>query len=58
MDVYKKATHVIAVAVLAAAGFFMTPAGQALVHQYPYIEPLASGLAVVAALYHNPKTSQ
>jgi hypothetical protein len=57
MNVYKKVTHALAAVVVAAAGFFLTPAGQSLLHQYPVLVPVASGLGALALLYHAPKAS-
>jgi hypothetical protein len=47
-------THVYAVIVAAASAFLATPAGIALLHQYPKLVPIIAGLAGLAALYHNP----
>jgi hypothetical protein len=57
MSVYKKVTYAIAVGVAAIAAFFVTPAGQALVHQYPVLVPIAAGFGVLATLFHDPKAS-
>lgn len=51
----KKVTHVVALIVVTGAAFCVTPAGQALVHQYPVLAPIAAGLATLAALYFNPQ---
>lgn len=52
----KKSAHVIAMVLASAAAFFVTPAGIALVHQYPFLAAVA---AIVAAgtTYFNPKSS-
>lgn len=50
----KKVTHLAAVAIIAIAGFLETPAGKALVSQYPHLAPIASGIGVLVALYSNP----
>lgn len=50
----KKITHVLAVAAAAVAIFFASPAGHAVLMQYPVIAPLANGLAMIMAIYHNP----
>lgn len=52
----KKLTHIIAVILTAATAFLVTPAGIALVHQYPIVAALAAALAV-ATTYFNPKAN-
>jgi hypothetical protein len=52
---FKTITHVYAVAVVAVAGFFMTPAGIAVLAQYPKLVPIVTGIAGIAAVYHTPK---
>jgi hypothetical protein len=49
----KTITHIYAAVAVAVGGFLLTPAGVAILHQYPR---LASLLALAAALgvYHNP----
>lgn len=49
----KKATHFIAVGILAIAAFFATPAGHALLMQYSWLAPLST-LIGVGAVYFNP----
>lgn len=51
----KPLTHVLAVGIAAAAGFFATPAGLAIVKQYPVLVPVAAGIGVIAALYRTPR---
>lgn len=51
----KPLTHVIAVGIAAIAGFLATPAGQALIRQYPVLVPVATGIGVIAALYRTPR---
>lgn len=51
----KPLTHVIAVGIAAIAGFLVTPAGQALIRQYPVLVPVATGIGVIAALYRTPR---
>jgi hypothetical protein len=53
---FKKITHVYAVIVVAAAAFFMSPAGIAVLAQYPKLVPVVTGIAGLAAVYHTPKT--
>ena len=55
MSKIKVVTHVLAGAAVAIAGFFVTPAGQAIIKQYPVLSPIAAGLALVLSLYHDPK---
>lgn len=52
--IFKAVTHGFAVVLSGAVVFAVSPAGQALVHQYP---KLAGALGIVTALgslYHNP----
>lgn len=51
----KKVAHVLAVTLAAIAGFFLTPAGKALLMQYPFLMPISMLLAG-ALTYFNPKT--
>jgi hypothetical protein len=51
---YKTITHVFAVALAAVAGFVVTPAGQAVIHQYPVLSGLAGVILTLAAVYHVP----
>lgn len=55
MGKYKKLTHVLAVVIAGVATFFATPAGLAVVKQYPVLAPAVAGLAMIAALYRSPK---
>lgn len=43
-----------AIGIAAAYGFLLSPAGSALVKQYPHLEAAVSGLAMLAALLHVP----
>lgn len=47
-------THFLAAAAAATVAFFVSPAGQAVLHQYPHLAPIASGVALIAGLYHSP----
>lgn len=47
-------THVLAVAFSAAVVFVMSPAGQALVKQYPKLSVASGILLAIAAVYHVP----
>ena len=52
----KKATHIFAWGLAAVAAFMVTPAGQALVHQYPIVSGISGVILALAAVYHEPKT--
>lgn len=52
---FKKITHVFAFVGAAAMGFIATPAGQALVHQYPIISAVTGMAGALIAVYHAPK---
>lgn len=54
MSKFKKVTHVFAAALTAAAAFVVTPAGRALIGQYPIFSAAAAGILALAAVYHNP----
>lgn len=54
MSKFKKITHIFAVILGAAAAFIATPAGKALVDQYPLVSAASAGVLALAALYHNP----
>jgi len=54
MSKFKKVTHVFAAALAAAAAFVITPAGKALVGQFPLLSAAAAGILALAAIYHNP----
>lgn len=53
---YKTVTHWLALGVTALAAFALTPAGQALIAQYPKLSIFFGFVGGVAALYHDPKT--
>jgi hypothetical protein len=50
----KAVEHVFALVGTAAMTFIVSPAGQAIVHQYPVLAPITSGLAFLLAYYHTP----
>lgn len=50
----KKITHVFAVVLAGAVAFAASPAGQALVHQYPVVSAVVGILSALAAVYHDP----
>ncbi len=47
-------THYLVVLYTAISGFAASPAGIALIHQYPYLAGVFSTLGFMAALYHIP----
>jgi hypothetical protein len=52
----KTITHFLALAAAAVGLFFLTPAGKALLMQYPVLASLMA-LLTVLGLYHNPLKS-
>jgi hypothetical protein len=54
MSKIKKITHVFAAALATAAAFVITPAGKAMIGQYPILSAAAAGILALAAVYHNP----
>lgn len=50
----KIATHVIAGIAVGAIAFAATPAGTALIKQYPVVSGAIAGLGVIVAAYHQP----
>lgn len=54
---FKTITHWFAVAIAAIAAFALTPAGHALVAQYPKLTVVFGAAGALAALYHNPKVT-
>lgn len=54
MSKFKRVTHVLAAIGLGIVGFIVSPAGQALIRQYPIISGVATGVAALAAVYHVP----
>ena len=49
-----KVTHVLALVGAAVWAFIATPAGQAVLHQYPVIAGLVGAVSTVLVVYHNP----
>jgi hypothetical protein len=49
-----KATHVIAAVLASVAAFALTPAGQALIAQYPHLAVVSGLVATLASLYKAP----
>lgn len=52
-----KITHAFAAVAAAVYAFFLTPAGTAVLHQYPKLAAGLAGLTTIAALYHNPSAA-
>jgi hypothetical protein len=52
-----RVTHYLALLAASITAFLLTPAGQALLLQYPKLASLIAGATWIAALYRNPKTS-
>jgi hypothetical protein len=57
MGKISKLTHILAIAGAAITAFVLTPAGQAIIHQYPKLAPIAGAVATLFAVYHNPKVA-
>jgi hypothetical protein len=57
MTKISKVTHIIAIIGAGVTAFVLTPAGQALIHQYPKLAPIAGAIATLFAVYHNPKSA-
>lgn len=55
MGPIRKATHIFAAALVLASAFAVSPAGQALIHQYPVLSGVAAAIAALVAVYHNPQ---
>ena len=53
---FKGVTHFAAAAFTAIVGFAASPAGQAIVKQYPKLSAAATLLGLLGALYHNPQS--
>ena len=54
---FKKVTHVAAALFAAAVGFAVSPAGEALVRQYPKLAAVSTLLGLLGSLYHSPKNA-
>jgi len=55
MNQWKKVTHVVAVGFATVAAFAISPAGQAVVKQYPKLAVAVTLIGSLGALYHEPK---
>lgn len=53
-----KLTHVLALGAAAVYGFILSPAGQAVLKQYPHLEPVVTGIVMIAGLYFSPKAAK
>jgi hypothetical protein len=54
---FKTITHVFAVILAGLAAFAVSPAGQAVVHQYPKLSGVVAAIVALSALYHSPKAA-
>lgn len=54
MPNYKNLTHYLALGLAAVASFVVTPAGQAVIKQYPWSSGLAGVILTLVAVYHIP----
>lgn len=50
----KTVTHVIAAVLATGAAFLVSPAGQALLKQYPKLSVVSGLVLTLASLYHDP----
>lgn len=50
-----KVTHILAGILAAVAAFALTPAGQALIAQYPHLAVVGGLLSTLSALYKSPQ---
>jgi len=53
MSKFKTLTHVLAGIAIVVVGWLATPAGMALVHQYPWLASVTLGAGILG-LYRNP----
>ena len=52
-----KLTHIFALLGAAVWGFLATPAGQAVLHQYPILSALSGAVSTIVMVYRNPHKS-
>lgn len=52
---FKMLTHIIAVVIVGIGSFAITPAGKALILQYPKLSVIVAAAAMLGTLYHTPK---
>jgi hypothetical protein len=55
--VSKKFTHLLAALLASVAAFALTPAGQALIAQYPHLAVVGGLLGTLSALYKDPNAA-
>lgn len=55
--VSKKFTHLLAALLASVAAFALTPAGQALIAQYPHLAVVGGLLGTLSALYKDPNAT-
>jgi hypothetical protein len=53
----KGITHLYALIAAAVGSFLVSPAGQAVLMQYPHLASVISAISIILALYHNPSKS-
>lgn len=53
----KTITHIYAAIAAAVGAFLVTPAGQSVLMQYPKLASIIGAIAVIAGVYHSPKTT-
>lgn len=58
MKKFANFTHYLALGAAGVVAFAATPAGEALVKQYPHLTAAVALAGLVAALYHNPAKPQ
>jgi hypothetical protein len=54
MGEIKKVTHVLALVGVAIVTFVASPAGQAVVHQYPWLSGIVGAIGTLVLVYHKP----
>ena len=54
MTQYTKVTHIVAGGIAAVGAFLSTPAGEALVKQYPHVSAVIVSVVTLILLYHKP----
>ena len=52
---FSKVTHILALVLGTVAAFLVSPAGQALILQYPHLSVVAGLITGIAALYKTPQ---
>lgn len=55
MSKFRTISHIYAVIAAAIGGFLVTPAGQAVLAQYPRAASVIASVSTIAAIYHQSK---